>query len=460
MHVVSEQRDWMSTRAGYPPAKFWSITTVVIVAFLLEAIVAKSNVQVINLSFTGHMFATVGFLGAILVLWLSRPIADFRRTTTPGLERVRLVVALLATWSLLSCFAQSDGFTTANLAFWCVWTTNLFVMWWLVPILVRSLGARERVRLLATVLLLVAVSCCLLHPVNGYQQGRLVGMFVNATYSGRMLSIGTIASFTIWLTDNRKQYSTLLLLAMCVVLLALTRTRASIAAACVGCTTVFLTVQMAGGKWRNDSARHRASIVFVAVALISLAASQVLDLNSAAAFLRLDGGIERVMASREMNWGNGYEEFTSYGIFGKGFMSRFGDASNPRYIGGIAVPRYDWLTADDPLSMWISMAKQSGVPAMFFLAMLVYAIWKLADEVNSSQPRCLIRGIMVAGLVFGTLDGNWLLSFGDPIDRFCLLSFAVLGSSRTPTARHMKGREPTLRQQTCRTRTRGALAAR
>ncbi len=419
----------VSSRCHGQSVALWSTAPIVIFAFLLEGIVAKSNIPMILMTFVRHMSITLGLLGAMLAIWSRYRVSDFHGTKTPELNRIRHLIMLMSAWALLSCVVQTDGLMAANVAFWCMWTVNLLVMWWVAPVLVYRLGLRSRIRLLFMVLVVVAVACCLLHRTNGFQQGRFVGMFINATYSGRMLAIGTIFSFTLWLTGRRQPHLRLLVTVLCGALLVMTRTRASIAAGSLGCAVVYLTVQLSARHWQNGSTRQKSSTVAVVGLLLIIAGSQIIDARRAAAFLRVEGGVEGVLASREMNWGGGYGEFSSYGYFGEGFMSRFGNASNPRIIAGIAFPRYDWQTADDPLNMWVSMAKQSGIPAMCFLALLVAAIWRMANRLPDSQARCLLRGLLTAGLVFGSLDGNWLLSFGDPVDRFCLMTFAMLGSA-------------------------------
>lgn len=407
---------------------FLALGSISILAFLAEGILSKSNVPGIRLGFIQHMSATVCLLFLLGYAWLYCPIHDFKRTASAGLLRVRYHVAAICGWTLISTLAQTDEFLPANIAFWTIWSANLFAIWWIVPVLVGNFSVQDRLRLIQLVVFSVVTFCILLHPLNGYQQGRLVGMFVNASHSGRMLALAVVTCFTIWLTSPRQQMWQVAFLLAAAVLLVMTRTRASIASATVACAAVFLTVQFSNNSWKQSSTGRKTGIVLFILVTAAFVGWLTIDLSEATTFLRVDGGITGVIASRTMNWSRGFGEFDEYGILGGGFMSRFGDTSNPLVIGGISVPKYDWLTADDPMNMWMSMAKQSGIPAMIVLLFIVIAIWQMRSQMTDFPSRCLVTGFLVSGLVFGSVDGNWLLSFGHPVDRFSMVVFAILGS--------------------------------
>ena len=253
-------------------------------------------------------------------------------------------------------------------------------------------------------------------------------MFVNASHSGRMMALATISLFAVWLTSREKRRWVSVMLPAAFVLLLMTRTRASIGASLIGCTVVFLTSQLASHSWRQTSVRHKTGVLVGVVFLAAVGAYQTIDSDEAATFLRVSGGIQKVLAGRAMNWSQGYGDFGEYGLEGQGFMSRFGDTDNPTKVLGIEIPRYDWRTADDPMNMWMSIAKQSGFVAMILLAVIVICLYKLQAGIAHLPSRCIMLGFLTAGLVFGSFAGNWLLSFGHPVDRLCMVTFAMLAS--------------------------------
>ena len=411
----------------FAAASTFGLGAAVVIGFLAEGLISKSNIPYLRIGFVMHMWLTLCFLTALGLLWLHRPAVRVDVHSSLGLSRVRRTIALIAAWSLCGSMLSSE-FRAANMAFWLLWTGNLVVVWWVIPALLVRMPAPARLRLILGVLLAVTVGCVLLHPVNGYQQGRLVGMFENASHSGRILAICSVAWFVVWLT-GRRDGRVMIALAVSITLLLLTRTRASIGAAALGCGAVYVSVLLDGTSWRRSSVRRRTGIVFGSAVLAGAVLSQVLDLTETSRFLRVEGGIQTALSHRMMNWSRGYGDFWSYGMFGHGFMSRFGDSSNVTNIGGIEFPRYNWQTADDPLNMWMSMAKHTGIPAMLLLGLLLRGIWQLRSQTADLSSRALFTGVFCCGLLFGSFDGNWLMSFGHPVDRLCLVLFAVLGSA-------------------------------
>ena len=153
--------------------------------------------------------------------------------------------------------------------------------------------------------------------------------------------------------------------------------------------------------------------------------SRSIEQDKLISYLRLDGGInEQYSTARAMNWEKGYQNFWSYGLFGKGLLSKFGNNDYTFRVMGIEFPTYDWTTDADPLNSFFSMSQQIGIPGgiifMIFLAVIFFKSFGLP-----SPAKYAVFSLLIPGLVFGLIDGNWLTSFGDPVDRFCMMAIAL-----------------------------------
>ncbi|MEP3481530.1 MAG: hypothetical protein ABJZ55_19970 [Fuerstiella sp.] len=428
--------------SGRNTSKLFHLGSLVVIAFVAEGILSKGDLPVVGLGFVTHMMGTAGLFVALFVCQGFNHTPVRKEAVNSTLRTIRTAILILCAWALACSFFQSPRFLAANVLFWSFWAVNLYVIWWVVPSLLGDLSSRDRVKLLLFIQGTVVCLCVLMHPRNGYQQGRLVGMFVNASHSGRMMALATISLFAVWLTSREKRRWVSVMLPVALLLLLMTRTRASIGASLIGCTAVFLTSQLASHSWRQTSVRHKTGVLVAVVFLAAVGAYQTIDSDEAATFLRVSGGIQKVLAGRAMNWSQGYGDFGEYGLAGQGFMSRFGDTENPTKMMGIEIPRYDWRTADDPMNMWMSIAKQSGFVAMILLAVIVICLYKLQAGIVHLPSRCIMLGFLTAGLVFGSFDGNWLLSFGHPVDRLCMVTFAMLASVSPPGRRSVVSVRP------------------
>jgi O-antigen ligase len=144
------------------------------------------------------------------------------------------------------------------------------------------------------------------------------------------------------------------------------------------------------------------------------------------AYLRVDGGISQMYESRAMNWEAGYRSLSSYGLFGFGFISKFAEQGTATFMG-IAIPQYDWNMESDPLNMIMLTSRQTGIPGGLFLLAMLVAIFRGISRMPGAESH-LARGLLAAGLIFGLADGNWLTSFGDPVDRFSFVALSLLVS--------------------------------
>ena len=128
-----------------------------------------------------------------------------------------------------------------------------------------------------------------------------------------------------------------------------------------------------------------------------------------------------------MNWQGGIARLGDVGFFGLGFLSKF-DPAHVHKVMGITVPGYDWTTDRDPLNSVLGTCQQTGwVGGALFVCFLALLVWRSLGAAPRLRP--LLAGLCGAGLVWGLFDGNWLTSFGDPVDRISLAIFALLLSA-------------------------------
>ena len=52
-------------------------------------------------------------------------------------------------------------------------------------------------------------------------------------------------------------------------------------------------------------------------------------------------------------------------------------------------------------------------------------MWKLALTSKPGLEKNVAIGILSLGMVWGLADGNWMTTFGDPIDRFSMVILAI-----------------------------------
>jgi hypothetical protein len=366
------------------------------------------------------MVLTASFLGAAGLYW----VLLRHRVRPPGLKEVRAVSLLLMGWGFASCLAQDK--VIENMAFWMMWSASLFAGWWVVPCLLRGLDLDQRVRLL-----LAALVACIFLALPGMlvPSERLTGMFGTATTAGRLLALAVILGVARWLSGRKLPfwlpYATLLAGG----LLMMTRTRASIAAGMLG--SGFIVWNAAFGRDRTGQLKPQRAIALMCLLVVGLAfvlLSGVFSQEELARHFRFEGGIEGVYAARSMNWEQSWAELPSYGVFGWGFLSKFGKSRSIVRVFGLEFPRYEWTTGTDPLNMLFLVTKQTGVPGGLLLAALLVCLVAAVARLRGTA-RAASGGWLVAGLVFGLLDGNWLVSFGDPVDRLSLVALAGLLSA-------------------------------
>jgi hypothetical protein len=418
--------------AAFPPvpeAARSRVLACLVLAFLAEGVVGKfmrGDAALVPQSI--HLLLTA--CGAALLVGLAashRALGGRVLPVNAGVRPVRLCVLVMIVWGFLSSVAQVS-FVAGNFAFWAVWAAHLVALWWAAPRLLQWDGLEERLRIIGLVLGGTVAATVLMAPWDGFDLGRFGGPFANPTTMGRIAALGLL----FWLARliarrGRDRFSAAMLLAACV-LVALTRTRACVAAAVLGA----LTCLAVGALSSEGRARVRATRVAVVglfcSALLGVSLLTVTDAGEVADFLRLQQGFNRIYSTaRAMNWQAGMARLGDVGFFGNGFLSKF-DPTHTHKVMGIVLPAYDWTTDRDPLNSVLGACQQTGwVGGALFVCFLALLIWRSLAAPPRVRP--LLAGLCAAGLVWGLLDGNWLTSFGDPVDRLSLAIFALLLSA-------------------------------
>ncbi|MDC1043611.1 hypothetical protein OAQ71_00130, partial [bacterium] len=250
--------------------------------------------------------------------------------------------------------------------------------------------------------------------------GRFRGAFQNASHSGRLMCLATISAVFCVIESKRGRVIAMAVLFLAMPMLIISQTRASIAATGIG----LLVLMVAGLRTRKVGYRLGLALL---VTIPTVSAPWWLaeeNLSQATGFLRLEGGVDGVLAARSANW-RGIDSFMDYGVVGSGYMSKFGAATGAREVFGVRFPTYDWQTASDPLNMWHTAGQSMGVPAVFALVCLLASLCVTASRCDASL-RAFFFAVLAAHLLFGTVDGNWLTSFGNETDR---LSAFILGAT-------------------------------
>jgi len=402
-------------------AAAWLVT-----AFLAEGVVGKLVLgQMRPVPLSVHLLLTAA--GSALLIGLTmgrRAVGGRARPANRNIRLLRICVATMIAWGLLSSVAQVR-FTAGNMAFWFLWSVHLVALWWAAPRLLQDLGTQERLRLFGRVLGGVLALAVLLVPLGGFVRGRFGGPFGNPTLMGRLAALACLFWFAQFVARGGRDRRSGALWIGAALILALTRTRASFAAAAAGlvaCGAVATWSAHARAGRRTTRTVHLVLFVGAFMGLVVLAA---VDSGRLAAYLRIREGLGRVyLTARAMNWEAGMDRLDEVGFFGEGYLSKF-DPHKMRTYLGITVPTYDWTTDRDPLNSVLGAFQQTGwVGGGLFVCFLALLLWGSLHAAPAVRP--FLVSLCAAGLVWGLLDGNWLTSFGDPVDRLSFAMFALL----------------------------------
>ena len=397
-----------------------------IVAFLAEGIVGKLAFgRAALMPQFVHLLLSAAAVALLIALAATRNALGGRALVpNADVRALRLCVGAMILWGLLSSIAQVS-FVAGNLIFWSLWAANLAAVWWAAPRLLQWDGMESRLRLIGLVLGGVLAAAVLLVPFCAFANGRFGGPFANPTMMGRVAVLASLFWFAQFLARGGRSMLSAALWLTASVALALTRTRASLAAAAVG-----LVVCLAAFAWSADvrfrlRAARVAAVGLFSTGLFAVSLLIVTDGDRVADFLRIrqDAG-DIYSTARAMNWDAGVERLHHMGFFGGGFLSKFAPEKTRDFMG-VVVPTYDWTTDSDPLNSVLGTCQQTGwVGGGLFVLFLALLVWRSATAAPRVRP--LLLGLCAAGLVWGLFDGNWLTSFGDPIDRICMVTFALL----------------------------------
>jgi hypothetical protein len=403
------QREQDSTLAGRVRLGAWLL----VFFFIAESLIAKSHVPLMSLSTPVHIVSTA-FLGAVVI------VAGLGRPRVPLPMALCVLFCFFFGFGLISA-VYSERFVVFNMVFAAVWVIHFVAVWWAVPGLFGDAGFTARTDFALIIFSLVVVLSIMFYAQS--RQGRGEGFFDSATHLGRLSALAAICAFCELLVVSKRRRPWLLLLAPALVLLALSRTRASIGAALVGCGAVLISHSLSSER----TYRTRAALVVSGIFMALVSAFYLVDLGLVSTegsleFFRLTGGFAGVFGARLRIWRSGLERLGEVGLLGGGFSEKFGGYAASKW--GIEYPTYDWREIVDPHNMLVTTAIQIGLPAMIVLVLLMATI-AVAVVRLPSRPRAMAMGVLAAGLVFGLFDGNWFITFS-PTDRISMTILALM----------------------------------
>lgn len=389
------------------------LSWVLVLGFIGESLLAKSHVPTLSFSTPVHVALTAVLGGAIVVAGVGR-----RRVPLPF--PIRLLFFLLFGLAVVSS-VYSERFVTFNVVFALVWVVHFTAVWWGVPGLLGGARFSARADLGFWVFTFVILTSLVFYTESRHD--RAEGFFDSATHLARLSALAVVCAFSEWLVAARHRRPWMLLIVPALALLALSRTRASIGAALVGCLAVLLSHTLA----RERVYRTRAAVVTAAVFLFLITAFflvdlEVVDTDNVLDFLRLRGGVSEVLGPRMRIWASGFDRLDEVGLLGEGFSAKFAGPTATKW--GVEYPTYDWREIVDPHNMLVTTALQNGLVAMVLLGLLVGGIGVAVLRLDP-RPRAMALGVLTSGLVFGLFDGNWFIAFS-PVDRISMIILALM----------------------------------
>ncbi len=422
----------MTPVAPAPEAPRSRLCAYLVLGFIAEAVVGKFRFNGVALvPQSVHLLLTACLSAGLVALAASRRvIGGVALPLGDAVRPVRACVLAMVAWGFLSSVAQVR-FMAGNFAFWAVWAVHLAALWWAAPRLLQWDGLEERLRVIGLVLGVTLALTIVTGPWVGFVRGRFGGPFGNPTTMARMAALALLFWSARFVSRRGKDaFSAAMVVAACVVL-ALTRTRASVAAAVVGVAASLVAAALSAGARTKVRAMRVAVTGVFCGSLLGVCLLMATSTGNLAQFMRLrESAGEIYSTARALNWQGGVARLGHVGFFGEGFLSKF-DPNHAHVVMGITVPGYDWTSDRDPLNSVLGTCQQTGwIGGALFVCFLALLIWRSFGADPRVRP--LLAGLCGAGLVWGLFDGNWLTSFGDPVDRISLAVFALLLSVPPP----------------------------
>ena len=394
--------------------------------FLTEGIIGKTSFAGVRMPANLHVVLTAGLalLFFLAHFFTSKSKSDIS-ISNPILQRARVAVVFLIIGGGFSCVFRVHLFV--NLSFWIIWASNFVAIWWSLPFLVKARKADELLEYLLKINAFFMFLMVPLLPVLPYVQGRLGGIFDEPTAMGRFSCLTSILCVVHFFSIKSTGRKIVFLFLASVTFLILSRTRASILAFSLALTFIAFFSLWSKDRWARNRAHYW--LFFLIVFLLFLWPSGVFEddvLTPILAHFRIKRDLgEAYSSARGMNWEQAFRDMGSYGLFGQGFLVKFGVSD---FMVGNAPPRYNWLNANDPLNMVLTLAKQAGwFTATAFICLLLILLDGIR-RITDPTARLSVMGFMIAGLVLGLIDGNWLITFGEPNDRISMVVLALMVS--------------------------------
>lgn len=401
--------------------------------FLAGGIAGKTNFMGIHVPSNAHIGLTALSISIIFMAHFFSSKTE-SEISTPILQRARIAVIFLIVGGGFSCMLRVHFIL--NLFFWIIWANNFVAIWWSLPFLVKTLKSDQILELILKINGFFIFLMTLLHPILPYYQGRLGGIFAEATTTGRLSSLTCTLCFAHFFSIRPTGRRVAALFVASLTILMLSRTRASILAFAIASTFIGFFSLWSHRRWVRNRAQY--CLFFVVMFLLFLWPSGAFEddvRGPVLEYFRIGEDLgESYASARGMNWEQAIRDMEKYGFFGMGFLVKFGVTD---FMVGTKPPKYDWLNSNDPLNMVLTLAKQAGwFTATAFICLLLIlldAARRLVDPV----ARLSILGVMISGLVFGLIDGNWLITFGEPNDRLSMIVLALM-ASRKDTSHNSK----------------------
>ena len=405
------------------------------ILFLLEGIIGKSALFGYSMRLKTHVLLTLFFILALIILEISRPK---RRKTINFFGTYRKIQCTILSIIIVGFIGSAlRVYWKSNLIFCFIWAANFYAIWWSIPRLLYQYSITDRIKLIKKILIFVLVASGAMHLAElGIIQGRLGGIFANPTIVARLIATTFLLYLVHFMFTQKYSKKTLLVIGLSLILIIMTKTRASIFATFVGTFLVLLIAIYL----KKPFLRRQVYALLIGVCVIGSLLLCIYDigfediLQKSRRYIRLDKDFKTIyLESRAANWQAGYQNISQYGLFGLGFMSKFG-ITDSFYTGSSnanqnIIPRYNWNTTDDPLNMVLSVAKQQGWISSILYILFLLLIIKNTFNVESETGKFAALAVVILGLVFGFLDGNWMTSFGDPVDRISMVTIALVLST-------------------------------
>lgn len=411
----------------------------VLVAFLLEAVVAKSRFDAVVGGWYGHMVLTILFAIVLLILGLSA--RNTRLPTMPPPRPVSIVLGATLAWAIVCCVVQPNAI--ANLLYLIVFATNIYVCLYIAPGLLLPYLRHRSVfvyGLLLFVVSLVNVISALSGDGGAFSEGRLQGLLADPLHAGTVAMITSILILWAILQSGGRRWYLWPAWAVAMCALVMTRTRSFI----FGCTIGSLALLAVGAQRHTASGRYARELAFVFL-LATITFGIVISyspnvLPRLRAHLRIEGDSEEILEGRMIHWQLGVLHVKAYPIFGRGPMAKFGNATDP------TVNTYEMISCFD--NTWLTMAQSYGIPGSALFAASVLAMLVLSLRGCGTMP-LLAVGLLTAG-IGSSFSSMWAVSFGSGGDRAMWLilglALATLRSQRFP---YMHTGYPTTEKRRC-----------